>query len=122
MLRKGLAEHPADELRHALLATRVVEGYKDVSERTVPAFLERGLCDDPLDRAAFGEQVDAFDIVLLGGLDGDGRLVNSEPYEMSLDVFAVDEASVPLILTRSLYLDKHDRADMLATRLEMPRG
>ena len=60
LLRAGLPEDAADELRQRALRAGVRQDREDVGERAVPAFLQRLLGDDEADRALAGEEAAGF--------------------------------------------------------------
>ena len=70
-LRIGHPEHAAEKLLHVHRAANARDGAEDVGEGTVPSFLERLDGDDVLDRAGAIEEIDAVQLALVAGGDGD---------------------------------------------------
>src|SRR5262249_54639008 len=73
------------------------------------------LSDNPLNWTVFGEQVNTFDVVTVGGFYSNCGLGNVEPFnEMGFHVLTMNEAYVLLFFSSALDLDQDDGTDKAA--------
>ena len=112
----GHPQHPAEQLLHVGGAADVRDGAEDVGEGAIPPLLQRLDGDDVLDGAGRVEQVDAVELALRAG--GDGDLLFRDP--LRLHQVPLQRLGRDLAVLR-LRLEQRDGADVAAVPLRLLR-
>ena len=104
----GQTKNTPDDLLHVNFGGAVGECRQNIGERTIPALFQRVDSDDIANRAGRRKQPDVFQLVDLGGFDGD-LLLRHADFNQFISELLKRRGTV---LAFGLSLKKNDRANV----------
>ena len=110
LARMGQTENPSQNLLHVNLACLIGKGRKDIGKGAIPALFQRIDRDNIANRTAWGHQIGVFQLVHIGGSNGNLLGWNPGVHQLVPQFFK----GCRVLLALRLCLKQRDRTDIFA--------
>ena len=110
LARMGQTENPSQNLLHVNLTGLIGEGRKDIGKGAIPALFQRIDRDNIANRTAWGHQIGVFQLVHIGGSNGNLLGGDSLVHQLVPQFFKGSR----VLLALRLCLKQRDRTDIFA--------